>query len=227
MHAFDDDRTNLWFLLSIAPLTLGCPGDDAVGGDGSSGASSSGTTTMTSLTSMGPGPVSTTSGADGTGGSTGGSTSAATSSTGGSSSSGMPGESSSSSEATSSTGGSESTGGSGSSGSSGSTGGSGSSGGSSGSSGGSSESSGGSTGPALTPCEAYGATVSYCYDPAEGAYAEMYCDQYQMYLAMNYGPACVAAFEDFIVCLSALTCPEFMGGMPVCVAEDAAFLAAC
>jgi len=79
----------------------------------------------------------------------------------------------------------------------------------------------------MTACEAYGAIVTYCYDPVSGAQAEMYCDQYQMYLSMMYGPACVMAFEDFVVCLSTLTCPEFMGGMAVCVAEEAAFAAAC
>jgi hypothetical protein len=54
-----------------------------------------------------------------------------------------------------------------------------------------------------------------------------YCNQYLAYLDMMYGMACVAAFEDFLVCLGGLSCIELMGGGAVCPAEGAAFEMLC
>ena len=78
MLTFDDDRHNLLFLLSLAPLGMGCPGGDdgPSTGSGSSGSSSSsGTTAMTTApatgsTTSGGGGTSSTTGADGTTGTT-------------------------------------------------------------------------------------------------------------------------------------------------------------
>lgn len=46
-------------------------------------------------------------------------------------------------------------------------------------------------------------------------------------LLATYGPLCESAFEDFVVCLSNLTCVELMGMNPVCEPEIMAFEAVC
>ena len=77
-------------------------------------------------------------------------------------------------------------------------------------------------------CQSYADKVTECYDDAGmGMAAAMYCGLTHEYYSMNLGPGCVAAFEEFLVCLSQLNCAEFTGPDPVCVDQDNARSAAC
>lgn len=77
-------------------------------------------------------------------------------------------------------------------------------------------------------CSTYGDFVADCQMSEEyGLEARDLCN----YLSGEYynlgGADCQAAYEEFVVCLSSLTCDEFNGKDPVCEAEDAAIDAAC
>lgn len=76
-------------------------------------------------------------------------------------------------------------------------------------------------------CQSYGDKVTECYDARVGMAAATYCGEKHEYYSMNFGPMCVAALEDFMVCLSQLSCAEFTGPDPVCVAKSDALSAAC
>ncbi|MEM9453569.1 MAG: hypothetical protein AAGF11_05290 [Myxococcota bacterium] len=208
MSDFHNDRSNLLFLLALAPLSMGCPGDDSTA-EGSSGSSSTGSDPTTTNTTP-PDPTT----PDPTGGMT--SSGSTTMMEDGTSSTGPADGSSSSSDS-----GSESGSDSGSSSGSGSDSGS-SSGSDSGSSSGSS-----STGMMLTTCEAYGDQIAYCYgNPAYEMLAEMYCIDAIAYYDMMYGPACAVAFEDFIACISNLSCADLMNNVG-CDAEFMMFAMTC
>jgi hypothetical protein len=76
-------------------------------------------------------------------------------------------------------------------------------------------------------CATYADLVTMCYDAEAGAGAASYCaDAFANYEA-NYGAECVAAFEDWLACLSALTCEEFTGAEPVCADQSGALETAC
>jgi hypothetical protein len=81
-------------------------------------------------------------------------------------------------------------------------------------------------------CEAYAYVLAACYyggDPAQAAMFLANCEEGIAYFEMYYGPACAAAFEESIVCISQLPCEQLPNyGMPgVCDMEAAAFSAAC
>lgn len=85
------------------------------------------------------------------------------------------------------------------------------------------------TGGGVIPesCSTYADLVTMCYDAKAGAAAASYCaDAFTNYEA-NYGAECVAAFEDWLACLSALTCEEFTGADPVCEEQATALETAC
>ncbi|MCX4240852.1 hypothetical protein [Paraliomyxa miuraensis] len=76
-------------------------------------------------------------------------------------------------------------------------------------------------------CEAYADLVAECYmDPAAGEATLNYCIEQTAYYEA-YGAECLAAFEDFTACLSALTCDELTGADPVCEAEFEALNTTC
>ncbi len=203
-----DRSQNLLFLLSLAPLAAGCPGDDS-GGDGTTGSmpmtddSTSGSptttpppTTMTSADSTGTDPSTTTDPTDPTTDTMPMTDSGATDS--GATDSGATDSGATDSGATDS-GGSDS---------------------------GSSDS-----GNMDTPCQQYGNQLSYCYygnDPTYAANAAAGCDMAQAYLAATYGAACSTALEEFAACLGALPCAQWANiGDGACDTEQATFQTEC
>lgn len=73
--------------------------------------------------------------------------------------------------------------------------------------------------PPSAGCQAYADLVTECYmDKAAGDATLNYCNEQTTYYEM-YGPECLGAFEDFIACLSALSCEMLMGKEPICEAE--------
>jgi hypothetical protein len=71
-------------------------------------------------------------------------------------------------------------------------------------------------------CATYGDAVTLCYDEDAGAAAAQYCAEEIALFEKYYGADCVTAYEEWLACLSALTCDEFMGKEPVCEPETAA-----
>lgn len=77
-------------------------------------------------------------------------------------------------------------------------------------------------------CVGYGEQVGVCYmDKESGIAAAEYCVELIQGYYDAYGAECVTAFEEFLACLSALTCEEFTGADPVCDAESMALDTAC
>ncbi len=76
-------------------------------------------------------------------------------------------------------------------------------------------------------CQSYGAKVAECYNPRYGMEAAAGCAYGIQEYGMIYGPNCVAAYEDFYACLSALSCAEFTGPDPVCLPESMKIEPAC
>jgi hypothetical protein len=68
-------------------------------------------------------------------------------------------------------------------------------------------------------CAAYADLVTMCYDEKAGATTAMYCAETLAYYEMNYGAECVTAYEDYLACLSALTCKMLTGKDPLCEEE--------
>ncbi len=86
------------------------------------------------------------------------------------------------------------------------------------------------TGGPVVPeiCTTYGDQITECYmDMRAGAAAAEYCAEVIAGYEAAYGAECVAAFEDFLACLSALTCDEFTGADPVCTEQSMAIETAC
>jgi hypothetical protein len=75
-------------------------------------------------------------------------------------------------------------------------------------------------------CKSYGAKIAECYNARYGAMTEQYCAMALMAYEA-YGADCVKAYEDFLACLSALSCAEFTGPDPVCEAEAMKLEPAC
>jgi hypothetical protein len=75
-------------------------------------------------------------------------------------------------------------------------------------------------------CATYADAITLCYDEKAGAAAGQYCAESFAYYEMNYGAECVTAFEEWLACLSALTCKELMG-KEVCVEQGMALETAC
>lgn len=75
-------------------------------------------------------------------------------------------------------------------------------------------------------CATYADAITNCYDDAAGAAAGQYCAETFEYYEMNYGAECITAYEDWLACLSALTCEELMG-KEVCPDQGAALETAC
>jgi hypothetical protein len=84
---------------------------------------------------------------------------------------------------------------------------------------------GDTTGGGDTACTAYADLVETCGGTAAEAY--MYCVDYSGFLYDNYGADCLAAYEDFLVCISELSCDEFGGPDPFCETESAFVDSAC
>jgi hypothetical protein len=72
--------------------------------------------------------------------------------------------------------------------------------------------------PPSEVCQAYSVLITECYDPETGEAAFGYCADYLEYLE-QYMPECVPAFEDFMVCISALSCRELQNGGQDCEME--------
>ncbi len=82
-----------------------------------------------------------------------------------------------------------------------------------------------STGGTVGACAAYGELAIECYGKEYGGSTEYYCGQSLDYYT-GYSAECGAAYEDYIVCLSGLSCEE-LEAPERCPDELAAFLAAC
>jgi hypothetical protein len=84
------------------------------------------------------------------------------------------------------------------------------------------------TGDEIPPaCVAYGDGVALCYDEMTGAAAATYCAETFAYYEMMYGAECVEAFEEYLACLSALTCEELTGMDSVCTQESMELASVC
>lgn len=82
---------------------------------------------------------------------------------------------------------------------------------------------GSSSGGDAGVCGAYGDINAACYDEMTGTAQELACLEVLQEYYDNYGADCAAAFEDWIVCVSALSCEDFMDpALPGCEKEDAA-----
>jgi hypothetical protein len=75
-------------------------------------------------------------------------------------------------------------------------------------------------------CATYADAITLCYTEKDGAEAAQACAESFAYYEMNYGAECVTAFEEWLACLSALTCKELMG-KEVCVPEGMMLEMAC
>ena len=76
-------------------------------------------------------------------------------------------------------------------------------------------------------CADYADLITECYNEKEGMAVLDYCGEYLQQLYDSYGEGCVTAYEDYLACLSGLTCDELMGADPVCEAEETALDEAC
>ena len=76
-------------------------------------------------------------------------------------------------------------------------------------------------------CVQYSDLITECYNEKEGMAILDYCGEYIQYLYDTYGEGCVTAYEDYLACLSGLTCEMLMGPDPVCEDEEAALGEAC
>lgn len=84
------------------------------------------------------------------------------------------------------------------------------------------------TGTSVGVCEDYAALFEYCYgakDPMAGPFALEACNDYLDYFGVM-GDDCLIVFEDYIACLSTLSCEDFMQGVG-CETEENAFGLAC
>lgn len=61
--------------------------------------------------------------------------------------------------------------------------------------------------PPPDACQAYSAFITECYGPRNGESSFYYCTQYLEYLG-GYTPECVPLFEEFLVCISELSCGD-------------------
>jgi hypothetical protein len=79
----------------------------------------------------------------------------------------------------------------------------------------------GTTGiPVPESCAAYADLITLCYDEASGTAAAMYCGETLSFYEMTYGAQCVAVFEEYLACLSSLTCEMLAGKDLVCEKES-------
>ena len=65
--------------------------------------------------------------------------------------------------------------------------------------------------PPPEACQAYSALVTECYGAEYGENSFNYCVEYLDYLA-GYTPQCVPFFEEYLVCISELSCGELSSG---------------
>lgn len=65
--------------------------------------------------------------------------------------------------------------------------------------------------PPPEACQAYSALITECYGAETGESAYYYCAEYLEYLA-GYTPECVPFFEEFLVCISELSCMDLSSG---------------
>jgi hypothetical protein len=76
-------------------------------------------------------------------------------------------------------------------------------------------------------CQSYGDAIEACF-AGYGADAAASCANYHMTYSDTYGPECVTAYEDYLACLSALSCDDLMMDPDtVCVPEQDALGMAC
>ena len=85
------------------------------------------------------------------------------------------------------------------------------------------------TGGAEIPpvCQSYGAKVAECYGSKDAMEEAYLCVESIEAFGTSFGPDCVAAFEAFLACLSALPCEELTGTDPMCVPESMKMSVAC
>jgi len=85
----------------------------------------------------------------------------------------------------------------------------------------------GTTGdPPSKICANYADQITECYNEKEGMAALDYCGEYLQQLYDDYGKACVTTYEDYLACLSVLTCEELMAAEP-CAEELATVTKTC
>lgn len=75
-------------------------------------------------------------------------------------------------------------------------------------------------------CEEYGIFITGCYSQDEGTAAQLFCDEYLGELYDTYGANCSSVYEDYVACLSKLTCEEFMAP-DACSAELSVVMMEC
>jgi len=71
--------------------------------------------------------------------------------------------------------------------------------------------------PESYACQAYSSVVGMCYGERYGQSSYGYCLEYLAYVE-QYSPECVPSFDEFLVCLSMLSCEEF-GAFELCQRE--------
>lgn len=85
--------------------------------------------------------------------------------------------------------------------------------------------------PGGSGCQAYGYLLAGCYyggDPAMAASFTQNCEMALAYYQLYYGPACASAFEEAVACLSQLSCQQLpMYGNGLCDAEAQALAMTC
>lgn len=81
--------------------------------------------------------------------------------------------------------------------------------------------------PVTDACLAFGNKVAECYDEHMGEQAIGYCAEALALYTEYYGPDCGVAFEDFVACLSSLSCEELTGPEFVCQVEYAKLQEVC
>jgi len=67
-------------------------------------------------------------------------------------------------------------------------------------------------------CQSYGDAIETCF-AGYGADAATSCATYHAMYTENYGAECIAAFEDWLACLSALSCEDLEMEEPAACAE--------
>jgi hypothetical protein len=75
--------------------------------------------------------------------------------------------------------------------------------------------------PPSEACQAYSTLITECYGEGDGESAFYYCMQYLDYLG-GYTPECVPSFEEYMVCISELSCGD-LGDPAFCSDEVEAF----
>jgi hypothetical protein len=73
--------------------------------------------------------------------------------------------------------------------------------------------------PTSYACQAYSVLVAECYSEEDAQTAYAFCLEYLAYLE-QIDSGCISSFEEYVVCLSMLSCPELTGPEPPCEIES-------